>query len=203
MTNQITLNAEVVTEGKFIAKAIRQFDGAFAKAIREGKAMDIRLGKFLMELNKIADQHGLKGKAKTGLLSQAGVANIDKRRRSDAVQLATNLVEIQEFVKSTKWKGNHTTRLLADWKKATVKPTASDTTSKAGDAKTSKASSATGSVEPNSLDGQQLATLILSVAKDRKAVEDMMAHLSAAMQRQDKKDAAKAVWSNGSVVISA
>jgi hypothetical protein len=200
MTNQITLNAEVVTEGKSIAKAIRQFDGSFAKAILDGKSIDVRLGKFLMELNKLADQHGLKGKAKSGLLSQAGVANIDKRRRSDAVQLATNLVEIQEFIKSTKWKGNHTTRLLADWKKATVKPTASDDTSKAGDAKSSKASSgksATGSVEPNSLDGQQLATLILSVAKDRKAVEEMMAHLSAAMQRQDEKAA------NNVVAISA
>jgi hypothetical protein len=195
MTNQITLNAEVVTEGKFIAKAIRQFDGAFAKAILEGKSIDVRLGKFLMELNKLADQHGLKGKAKSGLLSQAGVANIDKRRRSDAVQLATNLVEIQEFIKSTKWKGNHTTRLLADWKKATVK--SSDATSKASDAKTSKASSATGSVEPNSLDGKQLATLILSAAKDRKAVEEMMAHLSAAMQRQDEKAA------NNVVAISA
>jgi len=186
MTNQITLNADVVTEGKFIAKAIRQFDGAFAKAIVEGKSIDVRLGKFLMELNKLADQHGLKGKAKSGLLSQAGVANIDKRRRSDAVQLATNLVEIQDFIKSTKWKGNHTTRLLADWKKATVKPTASSD----NDTKSSKASdgkAATGSIEPNSLDGKQLATLILSVAKDRKAVEEMMAHLSAAMQRQDEK----------------
>ena len=183
---EITLNADVVTEGKFIAKAIRQFDGAFAKAIVEGKSIDVRLGKFLMELNKLADQHGLKGKAKSGLLSQAGVANIDKRRRSDAVQLATNLVEIQDFIKSTKWKGNHTTRLLADWKKATVKPTASSDNS----TKTSKASdgkAATGSIEPNSLDGKQLATLILSVAKDRKAVEEMMAHLSAAMQRQDEK----------------
>lgn len=187
MTNEIILNAETITEGKNIAKAISKADLSFVKSLRDGTSIDVKLGKFLMKLNALADQHGLRGKAKSELLKQAGVAKIDKQRRSEAVTLATNLKEIVAFIDSTKWKKASVGSLVKDWQKAN-KPTASDTSSEAGNSsKAGDGKAATGSIEPKSLDGQQLAMLILSVAKDRKAVEDMMAHLTAAMQRQDEK----------------
>jgi len=187
MTNEIILNAETITEGKNIAKAISKADLSFVKSLRDGTSIDVKLGKFLMKLNALADQHGLRGKAKSDLLKQAGVAKIDKQRRSEAVTLATNLTEIVAFIDSTKWKKASVGSLVKDWQKAN-KPTASDTSSEAGNSsKAGDSKAATGSIEPKSLDGQQLAMLILSVAKDRKAVEDMMAHLTAAMQRQDEK----------------
>lgn len=189
MTTEIVLSTETITEGKDIAKAISKADLSFVKSLRDGTSIDVKLGKFLMKLNALADQHGLRGKAKSDLLKQAGVAKIDKQRRSEAVTLATNLTEIVAFIDSTKWKKASVGSLVKDWQKAN-KPTASETSSEAGGKNTSEASdgkATTGSIEPKSLDGQQLAMLILSVAKDRKAVEDMMAHLTAAMQRQDEK----------------
>lgn len=187
MTTEIVLSTETITEGKDIAKAISKADLSFVKSLRDGTSIDVKLGKFLMKLNALADQHGLRGKAKSDLLKQAGVAKIDKQRRSEAVTLATNLTEIVAFIDSTKWKKASVGSLVKDWQKAN-KPTASDTSSEAGNSsKAGDSKAATGSIEPKSLDGQQLAMLILSVAKDRKAVEDMMAHLTAAMQRQDEK----------------
>jgi len=194
-TDQITLNAAVVTEGKQIASTIGKADRSFLKGIQDGTSIDVKLGKFLMELNKLADQHGLKGKAKSALLQQAGVARIDKRRRSEAFQLASNLEEIRNWVKSTKWKGGSLVRLLADWKKATQPKAEKKESSEAGEDKSSEAgedkSSEAGNdksseagladVAEHSLTGEELAMLVLKFAKNREAVSDLVSHLTAAM----------------------
>ena len=186
-TDQITLNAAVVTEGKQLASTIGKADRSFLKGIQDGTSIDVKLGKFLMELNKLADQHGLKGKAKSALLQQAGVARIDKRRRSEAFQLASNLEEIRNWVKSTKWKGGSLVRLLADWKKATQPKAEKKESSEAGEDKSSEAgndeSSEAGlaAVAEHSLTGEELAMLVLKFAKNREAVTDLVSHLTAAM----------------------
>jgi hypothetical protein len=186
-TDQITLNAAVVTEGKQIASTIGKADRSFLKGIQDGTSIDVKLGKFLMELNKLADQHGLKGKAKSALLQQAGVARIDKRRRSEAFQLASNLEEIRNWVKSTRWKGGSLVRLLADWKKATQPKAEKKESSEAGEDKSSEAgedkSSEAGlaDVAEHSLTGEELAMLVLKFAKNREAVSDLVSHLTAAM----------------------
>ena len=186
-TDQITLNAAVVTEGKQIASTIGKADRSFLKGIQDGTSIDVKLGKFLMELNKLADQHGLKGKAKSALIQQAGVARIDKRRRSEAFQLASNLEEIRNWVKSTRWKGGSLVRLLADWKKATQPKAEKKESSEAGEDKSSEAgedkSSEAGlaAVAEHSLTGEELAMLVLKFAKNREAVTDLVSHLTAAM----------------------
>jgi hypothetical protein len=186
-TDQITLNAAVVTEGKQIASTIGKADRSFLKGIQDGTSIDVKLGKFLMELNKLADQHGLKGKAKSALLQQAGVARIDKRRRSEAFQLASNLEEIRNWVKSTKWKGGSLVRLLADWKKATQPKAEKKESSEAGEDKSSEAGNDKSSeagladVAEHSLTGEELAMLVLKFAKNREAVSDLVSHLTAAM----------------------
>jgi len=178
-TDQITLNAAVVTEGKQIASTIGKADRSFLKGIQDGTSIDVKLGKFLMELNKLADQHGLKGKAKSALIQQAGVARIDKRRRSEAFQLASNLEEIRNWVNSTKWKGGSLVRLLADWKKATQPKAEKKESSEAGEDKSSEAGLA--AVAEHSLTGEELAMLVLKFAKNREAVTDLVGHLNAAM----------------------
>jgi len=186
-TDQITLNAAVVTEGKQIASTIGKADRSFLKGIQDGTSIDVKLGKFLMELNKLADQHGLKGKAKSALLQQAGVARIDKRRRSEAFQLASNLEEIRNWVKSTRWKGGSLVRLLADWKKATQPKAEKKESSEAGEDKSSEAGNDKSSeagladVAEHSLTGEELAMLVLKFAKNREAVSDLVSHLTAAM----------------------
>lgn len=186
-TDQITLNAAVVTEGKQIASTIGKADRSFLKGIQDGTSIDVKLGKFLMELNKLADQHGLKGKAKSALLQQAGVARIDKRRRSEAFQLASNLEEIRNWVNSTKWKGGSLVRLLADWKKATQPKAEKKESSEAGEDKSSEAGNDKSSeagladVAEHSLTGEELAMLVLKFAKNREAVSDLVSHLTAAM----------------------
>ena len=186
-TDQITLNAAVVTEGKQLASTIGKADRSFLKGIQDGTSIDVKLGKFLVELNKLADQHGLKGKAKSALIQQAGVARIDKRRRSEAFQLASNLEEIRNWVKSTKWKGGSLVRLLADWKKATQPKAEKKESSEAGEDKSSEAgndeSSEAGlaAVAEHSLTGEELAMLVLKFAKNREAVTDLVSHLTAAM----------------------
>ena len=186
-TDQITLNAAVVTEGKQIASTIGKADRSFLKGIQDGTSIDVKLGKFLMELNKLADQHGLKGKAKSALIQQAGVARIDKRRRSEAFQLASNLEEIRNWVKATKWKGGSLVRLLADWKKATQPKAEKKESSEAGEDKSSEAGNDKSSeagladVAEHSLTGEELAMLVLKFAKNREAVSDLVSHLTAAM----------------------
>lgn len=194
------LSIEKITEGKKIASEIAKGNTNFRKSVLEGTSVDVRLGKFLMELDVIANQNGLKGKKKSPLLQQAGVEKIAKQRRSDAFVLAKNLEEIQEWIKSTSWKnGNSTSSLLRDWRiamktessDAPKKPTASDESEKTKSFDTSNGKAV--KISPKSLEAADLAKLVLTVAKNDKVVLEMMAQLEATLQR---REAAKAAQSN-------
>jgi len=185
------LSIEKITEGKKIASEIAKGNRDFVKSVQNGTSIDVRLGKFLMELEAFAIQNGLKGKKKSPLLQQAGVQKISKQRRSDALVLAKNLEEIQAFITSTKWKNDSTSSLLRDWR-LSKKPTASDTSKKptASDDKNSEADSSeadTGffnsTVKPNSLSGEQLALLVVQFAKDKAAIQEVIDHLNYQMSR--------------------
>lgn len=187
------LSIEKITEGKKIASEIAKGNKNFVKSVQDGTSVDVRLGKFLMELNEFASQNGLRGKKKSPLLQQAGVHKISKQRRSDAFNLAKNLSEILEFIKTTKWSNSNVSNLLKDWQ-ASKKPTVSEDkpSSKAGDAGNSKAESSeadTGffksTVKPKSLTGEELAMLVVQFAKDKAEVQKVIDHLNFQMSRFD------------------
>jgi len=185
------LSIEKITEGKKIASEIAKGNKNFVESLKKGTSVDVRLGKFLMELNEFASQNGLKGKKKTPLLQQAGVHKISKQRRSDAFNLAKNLDEILEFIKTTEWSNNSVSNLLKDWQ-ASKKPTVSEDkpSGKAGNTGNSEADNSeadTGffksTVKPNSLSGEQLALLVVQFAKDKAAIQEVIDHLNFQMSR--------------------
>jgi hypothetical protein len=185
------LSIEKITEGKKIASEIAKGNRDFKNSVLKGTSIDVRLGKFLMELEAFAIQNGLKGKKKSPLLQQAGVQKISKQRRSDALVLAKNLEEIQAFITSTKWNEGSTSSLLRDWR-LSKKPTASDTSKKptASDEKNSEADGGEASdtsKEVKPLTGQELAKLVLTYGQDSKAIREMLVIVEAALARKEAK----------------
>ena len=123
-TNQVgtTLDA-LVKEGKALGKMWSTLNSV--KQSTKANGFDTRLGKLLSTLKA---QSALdSGQIPTHVLRTHGIANIDRRRRAEALWFVENEVECRDFMKASKKGFTSLTALQAAMRKAAkadVEPTA-------------------------------------------------------------------------------
>ena len=120
-TNQVgtTLDA-LVKEGKALGKMWSTLNSV--KQSTKATGFDTRLGKLLSTL-KAQSAHD-SGQIPTHVLRTHGIANIDRRRRAEALWFYENQAECVEFIKSSKKGFTSLTALQAAMRKAAKANTA-------------------------------------------------------------------------------
>ena len=104
----------LVTEGKALGKMWNAINSV--KQTTKANGFDTRLGKLLSELK--AQSTVDSGQIPTHVLRTHGIANIDRRRRSEALWFVENEKECREFIANGNFKGSSLTALQAAMRKA-------------------------------------------------------------------------------------
>ena len=104
-------------EGKALGKMWAKLHDV--KQSTQPKGFDTRLGKVLVELKAQSSLDS--GQISRQTLTTYGVANIDRRRRSEALWFVENEVECREFIKNSKKGYTSLTALQKAMKDATAK----------------------------------------------------------------------------------
>ena len=108
---------DLVKEGKALGKMWAKLHDV--KQSTQPKGFDTRLGKVLVELKAQSSLDS--GQISRQTLTTYGVANIDRRRRSEALWFVENEVECREFIKNSKKGYTSLTALQKAMKDATAK----------------------------------------------------------------------------------
>lgn len=106
------------SEGLALAKMYKKEQASLKRKFKQSTALDgfdYRLGKLLNTLS--AEAEG--GKIKSKRLAEVGIANIDKRRRSEALWFYQNYDKATAFIKASKKGFTSLTALQSAMKKAT------------------------------------------------------------------------------------
>ena len=108
---------DLVKEGKALGKMWSTLHSV--KQSTKANGFDTRLGKLLIELK--AQSSVDSGQVSRQTLTTYGVANIDRRRRSEALWFVENEVQCREFIKNSKKGYTSLTALQKAMKDATAK----------------------------------------------------------------------------------
>ena len=108
---------DLVKEGKALGKMWSTLHSV--KQSTKANGFDTRLGKLLIELKAQSSLDS--GQISRQTLTTYGVANIDRRRRSEALWFVENEVECREFIKNSKKGYTSLTALQKAMKDATAK----------------------------------------------------------------------------------
>ena len=113
---------DLVREGKALGKMWSTLHSV--KQSTKANGFDTRLGKLLIELK--AQSSVDSGQVSRQTLTTYGVANIDRRRRSEALWFAENEVQCREFISNSKKGYTSLTALQKAMKDATAKADATE-----------------------------------------------------------------------------
>jgi len=116
-TQEGTSLETLVKEGKALGKMWSALHNV--KQSTKANGFDTRLGKLLVELKAQSSLDS--GQISRQTLTTYGVANIDRRRRSEALWFVENEVECREFIKNSKKGYTSLTALQKAMKDATAK----------------------------------------------------------------------------------
>jgi len=116
-TQEGTSLEALVKEGKALGKMWSALHNV--KQSTKANGFDTRLGKLLIELKAQSSLDS--GQISRQTLTTYGVANIDRRRRSEALWFVENEVECREFIKNSKKGYTSLTALQKAMKDATAK----------------------------------------------------------------------------------
>ena len=125
-TTGTTISA-LVAEGKALGKMWNAINSV--KQTTKANGFDTRLGKLLSELK--AQSTVDSGQIPTHVLRTHGIANIDRRRRSEALWFYENQADCVEFMKASKKGYTSLSALQKAMKAASKEDTAEDTVAKA------------------------------------------------------------------------
>ena len=106
------------SEGLALAKMYKKEQASLKRKFKQSTALDgfdYRLGKLMATLSAEAES----GKIKSKRLAEVGIANIDKRRRSEALWFYQNYDKAKAFNKASKKGFTSLTALQSAMKKAT------------------------------------------------------------------------------------
>ena len=182
-SNQVgtTLDA-LVKEGKALGKMWSTLNSV--KQSTKANGFDTRLGKLLSTL-KAQSAHD-SGQIPTHVLRTHGIANIDRRRRSEALWFVENEKECREFIANGKFKGSSLTALQAAMRKA-AKGSDEDQPAKAEPSNVGQSDEAPAKAEkaPVKITHKVMVNTIIAQAELNgldleKIIEDLMAAIPAA-----------------------
>lgn len=178
-TNTYTIPVQIVEEGRALGAAWRKAESAAARTLAKSTAkggFDYRLGDLLATLRQQAAEHG-QTRLSARTLGEAGIAGIDKRRRSEALWLHDNRDAVQAWLADSGKSFSSLTALQTAWRKAEkeVHKATPD-----ADADTD-----TGTKESRISDPAALATTLLQSASSR-AIAKQAADLVLTMIREEQ-----------------
>lgn len=190
-TQGFVIPADLVEQGKALATQWVSICKADKKrmttSLKEG-GFDSKLGALLDRLDSEAVTHNLQGKAKAALLSEAGLGNIDRRRRSEALWFHRNRDEVTAWMKANGKSITSLTAMQSAFNKAQkkegdVKPEATKPEPKEAEPKAE-----TSKEELMEVNAVNLAKSVLKVAADSQMVEDVILLLQASLEAAGKRN---------------
>ena len=191
-TQGFVIPTELVEQGKALATewdSICKADKKRMTTSLKEDGFDTKLGALLDRLDSEAATHNLQGKAKAALLSEAGLGNIDRRRRSEALWFHRNRDEVTAWMKANGKSINSLTAMQSAFNKAQKKD---DVVAKATDAKPepkeAEPKAETSKEELMEVNAVNLAKSILKVAADSQMVEDVILLLQASLEAAGKRN---------------
>jgi hypothetical protein len=119
-TNTYTIPVQIVEEGRALGAAWRKAESAAARTLAKSTAkggFDYRLGTLLATLRQQAAEHG-QTRLSAQTLKEAGIADIDKRRRSEALWYHDNHEAVTSWLADSGKSFSSLTALQTAWKKA-------------------------------------------------------------------------------------
>ena len=190
-TQGFVIPTELVEQGKALATEWYSICKADKKrmttSLKEG-GFDTKLGALLDRLDSEAVTHNLQGKAKAALLSEAGLGNIDRRRRSEALWFHRNRDEVTAWMKANGKSINSLTAMQSAFNKAQKKDDDAKPEASKPEPKEAEPKAETSKEELMEVNAVNLAKSILKVAADSQMVEDVILLLQASLEAAGKRN---------------
>mgnify|MGYP003673684974 CR=1 FL=1 len=190
-TQGFVIPTELVEQGKALATewdSICKADKKRMTTSLKEDGFDTKLGALLDKLDLEAATHNLQGKAKAALLSEAGLGNIDRRRRSEALWFHRNRDEVTAWMKANGKSINSLTAMQSAFNKAQKKDDDAKPEASKPEPKEAEPKAETSKEELMEVNAVNLAKSILKVAADSQMVEDVILLLQASLEAAGKRN---------------